>query len=60
LKFYGSLAVQLVFGIVPILIIAGLIEGFLSPNPIFPNPIKYLVGMGLFVVLVRYCSRKKK
>jgi uncharacterized membrane protein SpoIIM required for sporulation len=60
LKFYGSLAVQLVFGIVPMLIVAGLIEGFLSPNPIVPDPIKYLVGMGLFVVLVRYCSRKKK
>ncbi len=60
LKFYGSLAVQLVFGIVPMLVVAGLIEGFLSPNPIVPDPIKYLVGMGLFVVLVRYCSRKKK
>jgi uncharacterized membrane protein SpoIIM required for sporulation len=60
LKFYGSLAVQLVFGIVPMLIVAGLIEGFFSPNPIIPDPIKYLFGMGLFVVLVRYCSRKKK
>jgi len=45
---------------VPMLIVAGLIEGFFSPNPIIPDPIKYLFGMGLFVVLVRYCSRKKK
>jgi hypothetical protein len=40
------------------LIFAGLIEGFFSPNPVIPDPIKYLAGMGLFVLLVRYCSRK--
>jgi uncharacterized membrane protein SpoIIM required for sporulation len=60
LKFYGSLAVQLVFGIVPMLIIAGTIEGFFSPNPRVPLPLKYLVGMGLFVFLVWYSNRKKK
>lgn len=59
LKFYGSQAVQLVFGIVPMLIIAGAIEGFFSPNPSVPDAIKYLVGMGLFVLLVMYCSRKQ-
>ncbi|TAF05938.1 MAG: stage II sporulation protein M [Nostocales cyanobacterium] len=58
IKFYGSLAAQLVFGIVPMLIIAGIIEGFFSPNPIVPDPIKYLVGMGLFIILVIYSSRK--
>ncbi len=60
LKFYGSLAVQLVFAIVPMLIIAGTIEGFFSPNPRVPLPLKYLVGMGLFVFLVWYSNRKKK
>ncbi|WP_315787285.1 stage II sporulation protein M [Fischerella sp. JS2] len=60
LKFYGSLAVQLVFGIVPMLIIAGTIEGFFSPNPRVPLPLKYLVGIGLFVFLVWYSNRKKK
>ncbi|MBD2434246.1 hypothetical protein CEN44_15065 [Fischerella muscicola CCMEE 5323] len=60
LKFYGSLAVQLVFGIVPMLIIAGTIEGFFSPNPRVPLPLKYLVGMGLFMFLVWYSNRKKK
>jgi uncharacterized membrane protein SpoIIM required for sporulation len=60
LKFQGSLAVQLVFGIVPMLIIAGTIEGFFSPNPRVPLPLKYLVGMGLFVFLVWYSNRKKK
>ena len=59
LKFYGSQAVKLVFGIVPMLIIAGTIEGFFSPNPSVPSPLKYLVGMGLFVLLVMYCSRKR-
>ncbi|MEH2064435.1 MAG: stage II sporulation protein M [Nostoc sp.] len=59
LKFYGSQAVQLVFGIVPMLIIAGAIEGFFSPNPSIPDAIKYLAGMGLFVLLVMYCSRKQ-
>jgi uncharacterized membrane protein SpoIIM required for sporulation len=59
LKFYGSLAVQLVFGIVPMLIIAGTIEGFFSPNPNVPNPLKYLVGMSLFIVLVAYYNRKR-
>ncbi|MBW4665853.1 MAG: stage II sporulation protein M [Cyanomargarita calcarea GSE-NOS-MK-12-04C] len=59
LKLYGSQAVQLVFGIVPMLIIAGTIEGFFSPSPIIPDAFKYLVGMGLFVFLVLYCSRKR-
>ncbi|MEH1839446.1 MAG: stage II sporulation protein M [Nostoc sp.] len=59
LKFYGSQAVQLVFGIVPMLVIAGAIEGFFSPNPSVPDPIKYLAGMGLFILLVMYCRRKQ-
>lgn len=59
LKFYGSQAVQLVFGIVPMLIIAGAIEGFFSPNPSVPELIKYLAGIGLFLLLVMYCSRKQ-
>lgn len=59
LKFYGSQAAQLVFGIVPMLIIAGTIEGFFSPSPVVPEPFKYLAGMGLFTLLVIYCSRKR-
>ncbi|MBD2523023.1 stage II sporulation protein M [Nostoc sp. FACHB-133] len=59
LKFYGSQAVQLLFGIVPMLIIAGTIEGFFSPNPSIPDVIKYLAGMGLFIFFVMYCIRKK-
>ncbi len=59
LKLYGNQAVQLVYGIVPMLIIAGTIEGFFSPSPVIPAPLKYLVGMGLFAFLVMYCSRKR-
>ena len=57
-KYCGSLPAKLVFGIVPMLIITRIIEGFVSPNPIIPDPIKYLVGMGLFILLIMYCSRK--
>ncbi|MDZ8084818.1 MAG: stage II sporulation protein M [Nostoc sp. DedQUE12b] len=59
LKFYGYQAAQLVFGIVPMLIIAGAIEGFFSPNPNVPDAIKYLAGIGLFILLVLYCKRKQ-
>lgn len=58
LKYYGSQAVKLVFGIVPMLIIAGTIEGFFSPSPVIPAPFKYIVGIGLFVLLVMYSQRK--
>lgn len=60
LKLYGSQAAQLVFGIVPMLIIAGIIEGFFSPSPVVADAFKYLVGLVLFTLLVLYCSRLKK
>ena len=59
LKLNSTKAAQLLFGIIPMLIIAGTIEGFFSPSPIVPNPIKYLVGTSLFCLLVLYCSRKQ-
>ncbi len=59
LQFYGYQAAKLIFGVVPMLIIAGLIEGFFSPNPGIPDSLKYLAGIGLFALLIRYCSRKK-
>lgn len=59
LKFYGAKAARLVFGIVPMLIIAGCIEGFFSPNPGVPNMLKYLTGIALFSLLVMYCMRKR-
>jgi uncharacterized membrane protein SpoIIM required for sporulation len=59
LKFYGSQAAQLVFGIVPMLVIAGTIEGFFSPNPAIPESIKYFFGVVLFILLVVYSYRVK-
>lgn len=59
LKIYGLQAAQLLYGIIPLLVIAGLIEGFFSPQPWIPNPVKYLVGASLFVLLVRYCQQQK-
>ncbi|MGL5796259.1 MAG: stage II sporulation protein M [Waterburya sp.] len=60
LKFNGIKAAKLLFGIIPMLIVAGTIEGFFSPNPLVPSPIKYLVGISLFCLLVWYCSRQQK
>ncbi len=57
LRIYGYEAAQLVFGIVPMLVIAGAIEGFFSPNPAIPDAFKYLTGVILFVLLVQYCCR---
>uniref|UniRef100_A0A7C3PKX5 Stage II sporulation protein M n=1 Tax=Oscillatoriales cyanobacterium SpSt-418 TaxID=2282169 RepID=A0A7C3PKX5_9CYAN len=59
LKLYGAEAAQLVFGVVPMLFIAGIIEGFFSPSPIVPDGVKYLVGAGLFVGLVFYLQRRR-
>jgi uncharacterized membrane protein SpoIIM required for sporulation len=59
LKRYGQQAARLIFGVVPMLVIAGTIEGFFSPNPAVPSPIKYLVGVGIFIGLVLYLRRKQ-
>jgi uncharacterized membrane protein SpoIIM required for sporulation len=53
-KVYGNQAAQLMFGIVPLLLIAGTIEGFFSPSPAIPAPFKYLVGIGLLFGLIAY------
>ncbi len=60
LKFYGIQAAQLLFGVIVMLIIAGIIEGFFSPNPAIPSPIKYLAGVFLFTLLVAYCRRQRE
>ncbi|NES99277.1 MAG: stage II sporulation protein M [Sphaerospermopsis sp. SIO1G2] len=59
IKIHSSLAAQLVFGIVPLLVIAGIIEGFISPNPAIPDPIKYLIGISLLIGLVMYFNRQQ-
>jgi uncharacterized membrane protein SpoIIM required for sporulation len=58
-KFYGVQAAQLVFGIVPMLVIAGTIEGFFSPNPAVPDGVKYIAGIILFLLLLVYLGQRK-
>ncbi len=59
LKVYGLQAAKLVYGIVPMLVIAGIIEGFFSPQTWIPNELKYVVGTVIFIGLVRYCQRQR-
>lgn len=59
LKLYGAQAAQLVYGIIPMLIIAGIIEGFFSPNPAVPDLLKYVAGIALFTALVWYLGQKE-
>lgn len=59
LKLYGQQAVQLIFGVVPLLAIAGIIEGFISPNPAIPDLFKYVAGTGLLIALIGYLRQRK-
>lgn len=52
----GSSAVRLLLGVVPILVIAGLIEGFVSPTAT-PVVAKFAIGGSLFVLFAFYLSR---
>jgi uncharacterized membrane protein SpoIIM required for sporulation len=58
LRLYGLRAAHLVYGIVPMLVIAGIVEGFFSPNPLIPDAFKYIAGIILFTLLLMYCSLK--
>jgi uncharacterized membrane protein SpoIIM required for sporulation len=49
----GYEAVQLLLGTIPILIIAGLIEAFVSPTGL-PIPLKFSMAAALFVLLNAY------
>jgi uncharacterized membrane protein SpoIIM required for sporulation len=52
----GGRAARLVLGIVPMLIIAGIIEGFVSPSAI-AKPLKFLLAGVLFAALLTYLFR---
>jgi uncharacterized membrane protein SpoIIM required for sporulation len=52
----GSAAVRLFLGVLPMLVVAGIIEGFVSPTPASPA-IKFIIGGGLFVLLTLYLAR---
>jgi len=49
----GLEAVQLLLGTIPILIVAGLIEAFVSPTSL-PVPLKFSLAAALFVLLGSY------
>jgi uncharacterized membrane protein SpoIIM required for sporulation len=49
----GRLSLRLFGGVVPLLLIAGLIEGFVSPTGLEPAA-KFLIGGALFVLLAAY------
>ncbi len=58
----GRRAVQLVLGIVPLLVVAGIIEAFVSPQPI-PEGIRLVMGAAAFLVLAAYlglCGQSPK
>jgi len=52
---YGGQAGRLILGIIPILVVAGVIEGFVSPSA-FPGPAKFLLAGVLAALLGVYLS----
>lgn len=53
----GGRAVRLVLGIIPMLIVAGTIEGFLSPSNV-PAWLKFCVAAGMFCLFLVYVMPK--
>jgi uncharacterized membrane protein SpoIIM required for sporulation len=51
----GALSIRLLLGVVPLLVIAGLIEGFVSPTALEPA-LKFVIGASLFVLLILYVT----
>jgi len=54
----GARSVKLVLGIIPLLVIAGLIEGFISPSAL-PYQLKFLLAGVNLTLLTLYLSQKK-
>ena len=52
---YGGVAIRLLLGVIPLLVVAGIIEGFVSPTPIAPA-IKFATGASLLVLLTFYLT----
>ena len=55
----GKEGVHLIIGVIPILIIAGLIEAFISPTPLAVS-LKFATGACLFALLFAYLLVKRK
>jgi uncharacterized membrane protein SpoIIM required for sporulation len=52
----GAEAARLLVGVIPMLIVAGTIEGFFSPSSV-PASLKFLLAAALFTTFVLYLSR---
>ena len=52
----ARVSVQLILGCTPLLVVAGLIEGFISPSAL-PWPVKLTVGVGTGAALYWYWLR---
>lgn len=59
LKIKGLLAIKLVTGTIPLLVLAGIIEAFISPKPI-PPLFKILLGIAGGVFLFRYLFLRRR
>jgi uncharacterized membrane protein SpoIIM required for sporulation len=51
----GSRAIRLLLGVIPILVVAGVIEGFISPVPMPAMP-KFVIGAAMLTLLVLYLT----
>lgn len=54
----GDLAVRLVLGTIPLLVVAGVVEGFVSPSAL-PASMKFLLAGALASLLVVYLARRE-
>jgi uncharacterized membrane protein SpoIIM required for sporulation len=52
----GGRAVRLLLCVIPLLIVAGAIEGFISPVALPPAP-KFIIGAAMLVLLILYLTR---
>jgi uncharacterized membrane protein SpoIIM required for sporulation len=52
---YGGQAVKLILGIIPVLVVAGTVEGFISPSP-FPAAAKFAVSATLAILFSGYLA----
>jgi uncharacterized membrane protein SpoIIM required for sporulation len=55
----GNEAVRLLVGVIPMLIVAGTIEGFFSPSTV-PAPFKFALAAAIFAMLVAYLLRGRR
>jgi uncharacterized membrane protein SpoIIM required for sporulation len=53
----GGRSVRLVLGTIPMLLVAGVVEGFVSPTDL-PYPLKFLLAVALGTLLVLYLLRR--